>query len=335
MQQKRLDYLDMAKGIGIFLVILGHIEYIQEDTLKWISSFHMPLFFVVGGILAYLKRNTGRSAFETIGSRIQGVLTPYLSFSLILLAMNTITSIRNPETLSGTVLAKQYIDTFTGYGVHILWFLPAYFIAGAVFALVQGMREWQRNLMILLLALGAYGLSAGLGLDQYVTWECSLIGYLGYDLLITVLRGLLALPFLLMGWYLAKIPKGWLTFLLFPGSLLALRSPVFDLHYLYLHPVHYLNAFLCCAGIVSLVKALPVSRVLCWLGRNSLVIMCTHATFLVVYYVSLGMFFLKKWIPMSQPVFNLGVAILVCAAEVPIVWIFNRRFGHLIGRSSK
>ena len=335
MQQKRLDYLDMAKGIGIFLVILGHIEYIQEDTLKWISSFHMPLFFVVGGILAYLKRDTGRSAFETIGSRIQGVLTPYLSFSLMLLAMNTITSIRNPETLSGTVLAKQYIDTFTGYGVHILWFLPAYFIAGAVFALVQGMREWQRNLMILLLALGAYALSAGLGLDQYVTWECSPIRYLGYDLLITVLRGLLALPFLLMGWYLAKIPKGWLTFLLLPGSLLALRSPVFDLHYLYLHPVHYLNAFLCCAGIVSLVKALPVSRVLCWLGRNSLVIMCTHATFLVVYYVSLGMFFLKKWIPMSQPVFNLGVAILVCAAEVPIVWIFNRRFGHLIGRSSK
>lgn len=54
MQQKRLDYLDMAKGIGIFLVILGHIEYIQEDTLKWISSFHMPLFFRGG-------RNSGTS----------------------------------------------------------------------------------------------------------------------------------------------------------------------------------------------------------------------------------------------------------------------------------
>ena len=335
MQQKRLDYLDMAKGIGIFLVILGHIEYIQEDTLKWLSSFHMPLFFVVGGILVYLRRDTGRTAFETIGSRIRGVLTPYLSFSLMLLAMNTITSIRNPETLSGTALARQYLDTFTGYGVHILWFLPAYFIAGAVFALLQGMREWQRNLAIILLALGAYGLSAGLGLDQYVTWECSLGGYIGYDLLITMLRGLLALPFLLMGWYLAKIPKGWYTLLLIPGSLLALRSPVFDLHYLYVHPVHYLNAFLCCAGIISLVKALPVSRVLCWLGRNSLVIMCTHATFLVVYYVSLGMFFIKKWMPMSQPVFNLGVAILVCAAEVPVVWIFNRRFGRLIGRSSK
>lgn len=171
MQQKRLDYLDMAKGIGIFLVILGHIEYIQEDTLKWLSSFHMPLFFVVGGILVYLRRDTGRTAFETIGSRIRGVLTPYLSFSLMLLVMNTITSIRNPETLSGTALARQYLDTFTGYGVHILWFLPAYFIAGAVFALLQGMREWKRNLAIILLALGAYGLSAGLGLESVCDLE--------------------------------------------------------------------------------------------------------------------------------------------------------------------
>lgn len=333
MRQKRLDYLDMAKGIGIFLVILGHIEYIQEDTLKWISSFHMPLFFVVGGILAHLKQDSKRTVFETIGSRMRGVLLPYLSFSLMLLAMNTLTRFLNPEGLTGTALARQYVDTFTGYGVHILWFLPAYFIAGAVFALLQGMQEWKRNVVIVLLTLGSYGISAGLGLSQYVTWQCSLAGCIGYDLLITVLRGLLALPFLLMGWYLVKLPGGWPAIFLPVGSLLALKSPVFDLHYLYVQPVHYLNAFLCCAGLISLVKALPVSRVLCWLGRNSLVIMCTHATFRVVYYVSLGMFFIKKWIPMSQPVFNLGVAILVCAAEVPVVWIFNRWFGRLIGRS--
>ena len=196
-------------------------------------------------------------------------------------------------------------------------------------------KEWQRNFLIVLLAAGAYGISAGLGLDRYVTWECTLSGYLGYDILITVLRGVLAMPFLVMGWYMTRLPKGWPALLLIPGSLLALRAPVFDLHYLYVHPVHYLNAFLCCAGLIALVKALPVSRVLSWLGRNSLVIMCTHATFLVVYYVSLGMFFVKKWIPMSQPAFNLGVAILVCAAEVPIAWIFNRWFGRLIGRSSK
>ena len=55
MPNKRLYYLDMAKGVGIFLVILGHIEYLDPDIKRWISSFHMPLFFVVGGILAYIK----------------------------------------------------------------------------------------------------------------------------------------------------------------------------------------------------------------------------------------------------------------------------------------
>ena len=119
MQQKRLDYLDMAKGIGIFLVILGHIEYIQEDTLKWISSFHMPLFFVVGGILARLKQGEKRSVFQSVESRVRGVLTPYLSFSLMLLTMNTITHLLDSEALSGAALIRQYVDTFTGYGVHI------------------------------------------------------------------------------------------------------------------------------------------------------------------------------------------------------------------------
>lgn len=57
------------------------------------------------------------------------------------------------------------------------------------------------------------------------------------------------MPFLVMGWYMTRLPKGWPALLLIPGSLLALRAPVFDLHYLYVHPVHYLNAFLCCAGL--------------------------------------------------------------------------------------
>ena len=72
MPRKRLTYLDMAKGVGIFLVVLGHIEYIQEDTLKWISSFHMPLFFVIGGILSYAKRNEKKPFFYSACGKSQG-----------------------------------------------------------------------------------------------------------------------------------------------------------------------------------------------------------------------------------------------------------------------
>ena len=46
---KRLNYLDYAKGIGILLVVLGHIY--NNNTKLWIYSFHMPLFFIISGYL--------------------------------------------------------------------------------------------------------------------------------------------------------------------------------------------------------------------------------------------------------------------------------------------
>ena len=342
MPRKRLTYLDMAKGIGIFLVILGHIEYIREDTLKWISSFHMPLFFVIGGILAYEKREEGRPLFSALAARARGTLVPYAAFTIMLLTMNTLEHFLDPGALSGAQLARQYVDAATGYGIHILWFLPAYFTAGAIFLLLERrLKPVSRNLAVLLLAVGAYGVTVIFRLDQYAVTDLPLIGFAGMDLLITLLRGILAMPFLLMGWYLGAFygrlsRKAFpvLALLLIPGGILALHLSVFDLHYLYVEPWHYLAAFLSCAGLTALMRALPAIRPLAWLGRNSLVIMCTHATFFVVYYVSLGMFFIDNRLPLPQPVFNLGIAVLVCAAEIPVVLIFNRYFGYLLGRKS-
>ena len=41
---KRLDFIDVAKGIGILFVIIAHINY-KPSLLTVIYSFHMPLFF--------------------------------------------------------------------------------------------------------------------------------------------------------------------------------------------------------------------------------------------------------------------------------------------------
>ena len=158
MPRKRLDYLDMAKGVGIFLVILGHIEYIQEDTLKWISSFHMPLFFIVGGVLSYVKRDEKKPFFTALAGKARGSLLPYASFTLMLLTMNTLSFFLGSESLTSSQLARQYVDAATGYGIHILWFLPAYFIAGAVFLVLdKSLRPAFRNLAVLILARGLCG----------------------------------------------------------------------------------------------------------------------------------------------------------------------------------
>ena len=48
---KRIEYLDIAKGVGILLVVLGHndFEVISLFVQRLIYSFHMPLFFFLSG----------------------------------------------------------------------------------------------------------------------------------------------------------------------------------------------------------------------------------------------------------------------------------------------
>ena len=42
-ENKRIGWIDIAKGYGILLVILGHLNVGLLG--KWIYTFHMPLFF--------------------------------------------------------------------------------------------------------------------------------------------------------------------------------------------------------------------------------------------------------------------------------------------------
>lgn len=48
MKQSRLDYMDLAKGIGILAVILGHV-YKNTVFGTLLYSFHLPLFFLISG----------------------------------------------------------------------------------------------------------------------------------------------------------------------------------------------------------------------------------------------------------------------------------------------
>lgn len=44
----RIEYLDVAKGLGIMLIILGHTD-LPVCLKSWIFSFHVPLFLIVSG----------------------------------------------------------------------------------------------------------------------------------------------------------------------------------------------------------------------------------------------------------------------------------------------
>lgn len=54
---KRDTSLDLAKGIGIILVVIGHCLNTKSIPGIIIYSFHMPLFFVISGLLFNINKN--------------------------------------------------------------------------------------------------------------------------------------------------------------------------------------------------------------------------------------------------------------------------------------
>lgn len=136
--KKRLTYFDLAKGIGIILVVLGHMENISVELRTWISSFHMPLFFMISGMLLAYKESIKTESDDTeklINNSIssitkknaKGLLIPYLWFSLIYIPIDIMNLFIN--NVDNHTFIQNILDSVTLSGVSVMWFLPALFIA--------------------------------------------------------------------------------------------------------------------------------------------------------------------------------------------------------------
>lgn len=75
-----VPWINWAKIVGIYLVTLGHGHLVSDDVRVLIYSFHMPLFFVLSGVL--YKR---RGFVETVRKTFKTLLIPYFLISFICL----------------------------------------------------------------------------------------------------------------------------------------------------------------------------------------------------------------------------------------------------------
>lgn len=74
--KQRISWIDVTKGIAIYLVILGH-SLIGLKVNDYIFAFHMPLFFIASGLLFREK-----SIKKTIAGNIKKLLVPYYITSI-------------------------------------------------------------------------------------------------------------------------------------------------------------------------------------------------------------------------------------------------------------
>jgi polysaccharide biosynthesis protein PslL len=137
MKQKRELWIDIAKGLGIITVVMGHSG--NELAHHYFFWFHMPLFFILSGYI--FKAHTNTSEFLLwLKKRTKQLLIPYISFAIIITVIKCGTDI-SKGNLNILSLVKDSIHIV--YGGQILkgyyavfWFITCLFLTQLVFALI-------------------------------------------------------------------------------------------------------------------------------------------------------------------------------------------------------
>jgi fucose 4-O-acetylase-like acetyltransferase len=139
----RIAYLDVAKGIGILLVVLGH-NYIRisvPELGSFVFSFHMPFFFLLSGMLF----NPDYPLPVLFKRRFETLIRPYIATIFLLYFVYFFFT-----DLKWITLLRRVVRSFYASGNYIewaqLWFLPHLFIlnlfAGVLFLLFYGRIKW-------------------------------------------------------------------------------------------------------------------------------------------------------------------------------------------------
>lgn len=113
---KREEIVDIAKGIGIFLVVLGHVP-LPTGLCTAIFLFHMPLFFFLSGLFFHPNEPTLYGIYK----KVRTILIPYFFFAFGGNASNLLRSILFHKDYDA-----NFLHLFSGSNSP-LWFLLCLF----------------------------------------------------------------------------------------------------------------------------------------------------------------------------------------------------------------
>ena len=171
-ETKRLDWVDVAKGITILLMVAGHTS-IPETISKYIWSFHMPFFFFVSGVFYSEKKY--KKFNSLLKRRIFTLLVPYVFFSVVVMLGYYGTVYWNPKEL------------YLGWSGYALWFIPVLFMSEMLlYPFAKFMNKTITKIIIIVLLLCLSKLLAMLEIHlpfkiEAVSLSCSFL-FMGYVL---------------------------------------------------------------------------------------------------------------------------------------------------------
>lgn len=294
----RNPVFDIMKGFGILLVIAGHLWGINKYLHSFIFSFHMPLFFILGGYFFKPKD------FSTSLSKdFKRLIQPYLFTCALIILYQLALFIYNKDYYP---LFRSLIASLWGNGsnnhsslyfanipsIGAIWFLLALFWCKNIYNIIPK----NKYLLWMVLALSIIATLT----DRYLV-----------NLPLTILPGLSAIVFFAAGniakqkrlssyWFLLGIPI-WIYCIVFSGM------SIVRCYYKY-YPLDIIGGITGTYTIYLISKISysylsSFSKCLAWLGKNSLAILCYHLIVMTIPFIG----FFNKYIGIK----NYGVHIML------------------------
>ena len=158
----RIEWIDAAKAIGVFLVFWGHILYGGSNLggviNRAIYSFHMPMFFILSG---YVMKSDSLSFIDYCKNKIKRILLPALILYIITLPLYFYFLDYSTESFKTIFMTIFYVKGSCAYNSPI-WFFFCMFQALIILKLIKITEVNNKFLIAILIG-------------------CLLVSYIGYE----------------------------------------------------------------------------------------------------------------------------------------------------------
>ncbi len=318
-QNKRSDYLDILKALGIIAVVYGHAN---APFSRFVFLYHLAIFFFVSGF--FYKDSYTQNPVSLIRKRIKTLYLPFIAYGLVFGILHNYFYRINlySDRLQAVHNQTVYLATSREYVINILkilsfakleqllaplWFLPVLFCVNMLFLAVNyAIHRFQPARRDLWLAVSIFSLFC--------------LGFVYYPEQNIFLRPVSIAMVVTIMFYFGSLFKKYESDIVFNGAyafvcflVLAISTsygPIDTGGHQFVSPPFYLAISLC--GIylnLSLarmfVRETAFKKLLVFCGRNTITILALHfLAFRLVNYLQVKLHDLPPYMTAQHPVLN-------------------------------
>lgn len=324
-ENKRLNHIDVAKGLGIILTVIGHTlvfsGFVETKAFATIYAFHMPFFFFLSG---YLYKRKAATAY--LSGKVKSLLFPFLLYQSLNIVLYFIT-----WCIRRTIFYDKI--KFGGF-----WFILTLLFISVMHYIIDTIisrsKVKESIKIILLMVIGFAFLGFGLIYSKSISDQpnqpiaTAFVGYFFYELGFVYKTAVSKIRTNTQngGRVCALIiGMGLLTLLYFTSKInictVDMNTSRYGISYIFVF-----QALMGIAGLYLVSWAIQKNRIIQFFGRNSLVILLIHIP------ISKSLPTICRFFALSNIVTFMINTVLSIAISAFAVWLFNKYIPIFTGR---